>query len=132
MIDIDAGPFGSAFSADVSVIPQVRRAASMRLRKARKATARGAGATCAFLVCLCAPVGLTAQPAGAPSDLPAPAAQSQTAPQSPEQQPHTAILPPDGGATGSVSGSAVDTDAAAVGGAQVALQDAESNTTRTT
>jgi len=68
-----------------------------------------------------------------PPDSPpviAPTAQSPATAQSPDQ-PHTAILPPDVGATGSVSGSIVDTDAAVISGAQIALQDADSNTTRT-
>jgi hypothetical protein len=59
------------------------------------------------------------------------AAQPPLAPESPVEQPHTSILPADVGATGAVSGSVVDTDAAAVVGAQVALQDADSNTTHT-
>jgi hypothetical protein len=83
---------------------------------------------CALVFCVCTAAGLAAEQAGAASG-----AQSATpaTPQSPEQQPHTAILPADVGATGSVSGSVVDTDAAAVAGAQVALQDADSNATHT-
>jgi hypothetical protein len=79
----------------------------------------------AFWVCVCA--GLAAQQTGAAQD----AQSAPGTPQSPEPQPHTSILPADVGATGSVSGSIVDTDAAAVVGAQVALQDVESNTTHT-
>jgi len=99
----------------------------MRLGNPARRGACGGGLVCALVFWMCAPVGLAAQQTGAAQD-----AQSTPAtPQSPEPQPHTSILPAEVGATGSVSGSVVDTDAAAVVGAQVALQDVESNTTRT-
>jgi hypothetical protein len=47
------------------------------------------------------------------------------------QQPHSAIQPPDVGATASVSGIVTDTDDAAVAHAHVALLNAETNDTRT-
>ncbi len=58
------------------------------------------------------------------------------APQQPEQpqnsQPHTAIQPPEIGATGSVAGVVTDTDGAAVANAQVSLTEEGSSTSRTT
>jgi hypothetical protein len=52
--------------------------------------------------------------------------------QSPSQQPHTAIQPPEVTGTATISGTVADTEAAVVPSAQVALQDAETNATRTT
>jgi hypothetical protein len=59
-------------------------------------------------------------------------AQVPPAMQPPAQQPHNAIQPPELTATAIVTGTIADTDAAAVSGAQVSLQDAETNSTRTT
>jgi hypothetical protein len=52
--------------------------------------------------------------------------------QAQQPSPHTAIQPPDITATATITGVIADTDGAAIPAAQVALQDVESNATRTT
>ncbi len=49
-----------------------------------------------------------------------------------DRPPHTAIVPPEISATGTVTGTVADTEGAAIPTAQIALEDAESNATRTT
>ncbi len=83
----------------------------MRFSRLKTDSAGPAGLTCAFLLCSAA-IGR----------------QAQQAPPS----PHTAIQSPDITATATVGGVIADTDGAAVPAAQVALQNAESNATRTT
>jgi hypothetical protein len=88
------------------------------------------------LVCLC--LFAVAQPLAAQLPVAPQTSVEQQPPdrQSPAQQspdqPHTSIFPPTAGATGSVSGNVVDTDDAVIANAQVALQEADSNTSRTT
>jgi hypothetical protein len=84
----------------------------------------------AFLLCASTNQLLAQQP-GPAGKLPG--TPSQSAPEPPDaQERHTAIQPPDIAATATITGIVADTDAAAVQGARVALQDIESNATRTT
>jgi hypothetical protein len=82
---------------------------------------------------LCAPAAFVAGQQASPNLVePLRAAPAQTVPAPPTaaEGPHNSIQPPETTATASVSGTVTDTDAAAVPGAHVTLQDAESNATR--
>lgn len=103
------------------------------------ATKRSAGCASimyalAFLLCASA----SRLPAQQPSTPPSPGSKLPDAfnqaapPQSPAtQEPHNAVQPPDVTATATINGTVTDTDAAAILGAHVALQDSESNAART-
>jgi hypothetical protein len=91
-------------------------------------------ASCAVVLILCAPTAFLAaqQASPTPVDSLLAAAQTQSAPAPPAgaEGPHNGIQPPETTATASVSGTVADTDAAAVAGAHVSLEDVESNATR--
>jgi hypothetical protein len=87
----------------------------MEITGATKRLIRQAGLVCALVVLLYVPEARSM------------AQQSPSA-----REPHNSIQPPDIAATATVVGTVADTDGAGVAGAHVALQDAESNATRTT
>jgi hypothetical protein len=85
---------------------------------------------CAALLLCVSSARLAAQQATPPPQSPPASSPSAQEPNS--QQPHTAIQPPEITATATVTGVITDTQAAVVRSAQVSLQDAETNSTRTT
>ena len=84
----------------------------MEFARLKTISAGRAGLMAALTLALCAPAGLCAQQA--------------------PPSPHTAIQPSEIAATATVGGVIADTDGGAIPAAQVALQDAESNSTCTT
>jgi len=97
---------------------------------------RRARLVCAASLLFCVSASrLQSQQASPPEQLPdarqIESAQPPDQDQPPSPQPHTAIQPPEIGATGSVAGVVTDINGAAVANAQVALQEEESNTIRT-